>query len=97
MRKIQSLTSWEEIRNKLLKNQKYAKLHESMMSEYELSNSLIKIRLKKKISQKELATKIGSKQPVISRIETMTAKPTFSLLNKISKALNVQLRIFFQS
>lgn len=96
MRTIQSLTSWTEVKKELLKNKEYRKVYERMKPKYELANSLIAIRLKKKLSQKKLAEKIGTKQPVISRLESMTSKPSFSLLDKISKALDVKLRIYFQ-
>ena|SRR3990170_7764988 len=96
MRKIQSLTSWEEVKNKLMSSKKYRETYEKMKPQYELANSLIRIRLKKRISQKTLAEKIGTKQPVISRLENMSSKPTLSLLTKISHALNVKLRVYFQ-
>ena len=97
MRKIQSLTSWEEVKNKLMSSKKYRETYEKMKPQYELANSLIRIRLKKRISQKTLAEKIGTKQPVISRLENMSSKPTLSLLTKISHALNVKLRVYFQA
>lgn len=96
MRKLQSLTSWQEVRKNLLMNNKYRQTFEKMKPEYELANSLIEIRLKKNLSQKNLAEKIGTKQPVISRLETMSAKPSLSILSKISKALDVKLRVYFQ-
>ena len=96
MRKLQSLTSWQEVKKNLLMNKKYREAYEKMKPEYELANSLIKIRLKKKLSQKKLAEKIGTKQPVISRLETMSSRPSLSILSKISKALDVKLRVYFQ-
>lgn len=97
MRKIQSLTTWEEVEKKLMSNEKYRKVYEKMKPQYELANSLIRIRLDKKLSQKKLAEKIGTKQPVISRLENMTSKPSLSLLEKISQALDVKLRVYFQA
>lgn len=96
MRNVQSLMSWEEAKKILMKNKEYRKVYERMKPKYELANSLIAIRLKKKLSQKKLAERIGTKQPVISRLESMASKPSFSLLDKISKALGVKLRIYFQ-
>lgn len=97
MRKVESLTSWTELRKRLLQNKEYRKIYEEMKPKYELANSLIEFRLKKKLSQRKLAERIGTKQPVISRLETMTSEPTISLLNRISKALDVKLRIYFQA
>lgn len=96
MRTIQSITSWNDLRKEFLKDKSYRSLYEKMKPEYELANSLIEIRLKKKMSQKTLANKIGTKQPVISRLENMINRPSISLLSKISKALDVKLRVYFQ-
>lgn len=48
-------------------------------------------RLKKRISQKDLATKTGIKQPYISLIEQGKANPGLNTLLKIAKALDANL------
>jgi len=48
-------------------------------------------RTKKGISQSELAKKMGTKQSVISRLESRGSNPTMSLLIKISKALDIPI------
>lgn len=96
-RPITSLTRWEDVEKRLLKNKAFYNASKKLESEFELTRSLIELRLKKNISQAELAKKIGTKQPVISRLENMTSKPSLSLLEKISQALNVRLRVYFQS
>ncbi len=96
MRKIQSFTNWDKLKKELLKDKKYKEAYERMKPQYELANSLIAIRLKKKLSQQKLAEKVGTRQPVISRLEQMEESPSLYLLTKISKALNVKLRVYFQ-
>jgi len=63
--------------------------------EYQLARSLIKIRLRKNITQEELAKKANTKQPVISRLETGAVKPSISLLERIALALDSTLDIRF--
>jgi len=96
MRNINDLTSWEDYEKKLMRRKGFVKLAEKNEPKYQLVRSLIGARLKKKLSQKELAEKIGTKQPVISRLENMTSFPTFSLLTRISKAFDTKLHIYFQ-
>lgn len=96
MRKIQLLSNWEDVRARLLKDPEVKAAHDALEPEYQIARSLIEMRLKRKISQKQLAERIGTKQPVISRIESMTAHPTVSLLQKISHALNSKLHISFR-
>jgi len=96
MRKIQSLTNWNDVEARLLKDPEVKALYDALEPEYQIARSLIEMRLKRKMSQKQLAERIGTKQPVISRIESMTAHPTVSLLQKISHALDAKLRISFR-
>jgi len=96
MRNINDLTRWEDYEKKLMKRKGFKKLAEKSESKYQLVRSLIGARLKKKLSQKELAKKIGTKQPVISRLENMQSYPTLSLLERISQALDTKLHIYFQ-
>ncbi len=96
MRNINDLTSWEDYEKKLMKRKGFRKLAEKNEPKYQLVRSLIGARLKKGLSQKELARRIGTKQPVISRLENMQSYPTLSLLERISHALNTRLHIYFQ-
>jgi predicted transcriptional regulator len=54
------------------------------------------LRLSHKLSQSQLAKKAKTKQPVISRLETGTVKPSFSLLERIARATNTRLVISFR-
>lgn len=96
MRNINDLTTWEDYEKKLMKKKGFKKLSEKNEPKYQLVRSLIGARLKKKLSQKELARRIGTKQPVISRLENMQSYPTLSLLERISNALGTKLYIYFQ-
>lgn len=97
MRKISSLQTWEEVEARLLQDPKFREEVKKHETEFQIACSLIEARLKRKLSQKQLAQKIGTKQPVISRIESMTAHPTISLLQRISLALNSELHICFKT
>ncbi|MFA5770540.1 MAG: helix-turn-helix transcriptional regulator [Patescibacteria group bacterium] len=97
MRNINDLTTWSDYEKKLLTRKGFKKLNDKNELQFQLIRSLINARLKKKLSQKELAKRIGSKQPVISRLENMESHPTLSLLERISFALDTKLHIYFQA
>lgn len=66
--------------------------------EFELLESMIKVREKKGITQAELAKKIGTKQPALSRLERGGyTKATVETLKKIADALDSRLVIKLQS
>lgn len=84
---------FEDLEKKWMKDPKFVHEWEKTEPEYQLARSLIGARLKKKLTQSQLAKKIGSKQPVISRIEAMAELPNISLLKRIAEALNSKLEI----
>jgi ribosome-binding protein aMBF1 (putative translation factor) len=77
----------------LLKNPKFRKEWEDSEVEYQLGRRLIEARLKKNLSQRALAKKIGTSQAAISRIEGMNGNPSLALLKRIAHALGGKLQI----
>ena len=78
---------------KSLKDHEFKKAWEESEVEYQLACKLIEARLKQKLSQRELAKKIGTSQAAISRIEGMSGNPSVFLLKRIAEALNTKLQI----
>ena len=76
-----------------LKDPEFKKKWEESEAEYQVSRALIALRIKRNISQKELAKKANTTQAVISRLENMTANPSVGLLQKIAQALNLKIKI----
>jgi predicted transcriptional regulator len=63
-------------------------------TEFELMESMIKARKKAGLTQEELARKIGTKQPALSRLESGAFnKATVGTLKSIAEALNANLVI----
>lgn len=85
--------TFEEHLQELLKNPKFKKEWEDSEVEYQLSRQLIRARLKRNLSQNELAKKIGTSQAAISRIEAMNGNPSLGLLKRIATALETKLQI----
>ncbi|MBI2590303.1 MAG: helix-turn-helix transcriptional regulator [Candidatus Blackburnbacteria bacterium] len=79
-----------------LKDPKFRKLWEESEAEYQVSRAIIAARLKRKISQRELAKRANTTQAVISRIEGMSANPSINLLQKLANALDLKLKIQLQ-
>lgn len=66
-------------------------------SEFEMLESMIKAREKAGLTQAELAKKIGTKQPALSRLERGAFKnATVETLRKIADALDTKLVIKLQ-
>ena len=93
--KIKEYTFQDHLKESL-QDPEFKKAWEESEVEYNLMLQLIEKRLKRKLSQRALAKKVGTSQSVIARIEGMDANPSLSLLKRISQALDAKLSINFQ-
>jgi predicted transcriptional regulator len=90
--------AYEEHLKGLLKNKKVREEYEKLLPEYELARSIIDQRLKKKMTQEDVARKAGMPQSTISRIEGLThGLPKISTLKKIAHALDAKVVIRLES
>lgn len=67
--------------------------YEAFAPEFEVMTALIKRRLEKGLTQKELARRVGTKQSSIARLESGTYNPSLDFLRKVTNALDARLRI----
>lgn len=91
--KISDLTTWEELRDEWMKDPEFVKEWKKIEPQYQIARQMIGARLKKKMTQEELAKRAGTGQAVISRLEGMNAKPSISLLQRVAKALDTKFKI----
>lgn len=82
---------YEQFRDEQLKNPKIKKAYDDLALEYTFIESLIQKRIEKKLTQKQLAGLLGTKQPVISRLEQGNMNPSFKFLKRIVVALDAEL------
>ena len=90
------MKSYSQLKNKYLSDSGIKKSYDALEGEYLLIEEVIKKRIEKKLSQKDLAAKIGTKQSAISRFESGNSNPSLHFLNKIAVALGTKLRISLQ-
>jgi ribosome-binding protein aMBF1 (putative translation factor) len=75
----------------------FKKAWHDLDNEFELLESIIKARESAGLTQEELAKRIGTKQPALSRLERGGfQKANIETLRKIAEALDVKLVIKFQ-
>lgn len=80
----------------LMKNPKFRKAYEESQLEYEIARAVIRARIEKGLTQKQLADKLNTKQSVISRVESANTTPSLSFLKRLAQALNTSLRVQFK-
>ena len=85
-------TALEQLKEKLLKNNGYkCEINKQDLS-FEIAESIIDARIKKGMTQKELAKKLKTKQSGIARLESGRNYPNFKSLEKIAKMLDIKVR-----
>lgn len=82
-----------EFRQHLEQDPEYLKASEELRLQITLANAVLAGRVKKGWTQAQLAGAVGTKQANISRIEACLANPTLSLIDKIFRALDLDLSI----
>ena len=87
------MRNFKNFKSKLLKDKQIKKAYDDLGLEFALVEMLIKKRLQQKLTQAQLAKKIGTKQSAISRLEQGSYNPSFLFLKKVSHALGAELKI----
>lgn len=79
-----------------LKDPAFRREWEASEVEYQLSRQIIAERLRRKMTQGQLALKAQTTQAVISRIERMTENVSVELLKRIAGAFGSRLHVSFE-
>ena len=90
------MSNYRDLKKRLLKNEGIKKEYDRLRSEYELLDKIIALRLKQKMTQKQLAGKLDTKQSAISRLEKGMINPTVDFLNKLASAFGKKLVVEFK-
>lgn len=91
------MKNWKDLKKELLKNPKFKIEYEESELEYQIARAVIKARIEKGFTQKELANKLHTKQSVISRLESAKTTPSLSFLKRLAEVLNVSLHVQFKA
>lgn len=91
-RKHLDFSVWKK---KVLKDPVLKAEYDRQQPEFAVIQAILDARVKKGVTQKDLAQKIGTKQSVISRLESGRANPSVAFLKKLAQALNSHLEIKF--
>lgn len=83
----------EELHREFMKDPEFRREYKKLEPEFQIARQIIGARIKKKMTQAQLARKMGTGQAVVSRLEGMNAKPSISLLQRVASALGIKLTV----
>ena len=84
---------WSEAKSIILKNEDVKNELKMNEAEYKIIEEIIMARKEKKLTQKDLAELIGTKQSNISRLESGNYNPSLDFLNRIALAVGKELEV----
>lgn len=96
-KKVPKYYTTEELKKELFKDPKVKKAYDDLQPEFAIIQAIIDARVKKKISQAELAKRMGTGQAVVSRLENANASPSLALIKRLAEALDLKVEIHFSN
>ena len=76
-----------------MKDPAFAKEYDALGPEFEIVAQIIALRLKRKLTQAQLAAKVGTPQPSIGRLESTRAVKNLDYVRRVADALDARLEV----
>ena len=95
MTEINRSRPFDEYRQQQLCDPEFAAVFRALEPEFQIARQVLRLRLTHGLSQAQLAERIGTAQPNISRLERATINPALSFLQRVATALDAEIEIRF--
>lgn len=90
---MERVRTFDAFKKRMLKNPAVKAEYDKLEAEFALANELIGARAKAKLSQAEVARRMGTSQSAVARMESGRKMPSTSSLQKYARAVGRELRI----
>jgi len=85
------MKNYKKLKKQVLKDKEVRSEYDVLALEFTIAQAVIEKRIEKGFTQSDLAKKVGTRQSAISRLESGNYNPSISFLEKVAKALNLNL------
>jgi DNA-binding XRE family transcriptional regulator len=82
-----------ELKNELMTDENFKKEYESLEQEFNFAAKMIEVRLQERLSQEQVARRMGTTQSVVARIESGRPLPSLRTLMRYAAAVGRKLDI----
>jgi predicted transcriptional regulator len=86
------MRSFQAFKRKMMKNPEFKKEYDALEEEFSLIGELLKARTRAKLTQAQVAQRMGTSQSAIARMESGRA-PSMASLRKYAKATGSKIEI----
>ena len=91
------MSKWKNLEKELLSDVATKKEFDKLVPRYAVISQLIAARIKNKMTQQDVAKKVGTKQSAIARLESGGVNPSLEFLQKIAQVMGYKLTIRLSS
>ena len=84
---------FEQIEEQLMKDEEFRAEYEKLKPRYEVISQIIEARNAQRLTQEELAFRVGTQKSNISRFESGSHNPSLDFLVKVAKSLGKEVHI----
>ena len=88
--------SVKTLKRRWLKEPGFKEGYDALGPEFAVASLLIEARTRANLSQAQLAKKMGTSQSTIARLESGSAKPSLSTLERFAHATGMRMRVVFE-
>ena len=82
-----------KLKKEWMKDPNFKKGYDALEDEFALAAMLTEARTNAKLSQGQLAAKMGTSQSTIARLQSGAAKPSLNTLERFAKATGTRVRV----
>ncbi|RDE10553.1 helix-turn-helix domain-containing protein [Pelagibacterium lacus] len=87
------MTKLSELKQRLMGDPVFRVEYEKADAEFAVVEALVRARMRAKLTQAELASRIGTTQSAIARLEGGNVSPSIATLQRYAKATGARLKI----
>ena len=87
------MARWKDLEKELLADPEVRKEYDKLEPRYAIISQVIAARIKRGMTQQQIAQKMGTKQSAIARLESGNSNPSISFLEKLASVLGYKLTI----
>lgn len=87
------MSKWEDLEKQLLSDPATKREFDKLAPRYNVISQLIAARIDNKMTQEDVARKLGTKQSAIARLESGNINPSLEFLQKIAQVMGLKLTI----
>lgn len=84
---------FEDLKREKMRDPEFRKAYEALRPKNDLIRAILDARIKRGVTQSELARRAGTTQSAIARFESGVGNPTLDFMSRVSTAVGARLEV----